>query len=34
MADLANQTGYNIQQTFYSDGHEGNLGLYQIWMGE
>lgn len=34
LADLANQTGYNIQQTYYSDGHEGNLGLYQIWMGE
>ncbi|GAB4503080.1 MAG: hypothetical protein Fur0043_00720 [Anaerolineales bacterium] len=28
---LAASTGFEIAQTFYSDGKEGNLALYQIW---
>lgn len=34
LADLAYHTSFSIQQTFLSDGHEGNLGLYQVWMAE
>ncbi len=29
--DLAIQSGFRIDSTFYSDGKEGNLALYQIW---
>jgi SAM-dependent methyltransferase len=28
---LAGQSGFIIQDEFYSDGKEGNLGLYQVW---
>ncbi len=29
---LAEDTGFFVQQTFYSDGEEDRLGLYQIWQ--
>ena len=28
---LAQETGFQVIKTFYSDGKEGNLGLYQEW---
>jgi SAM-dependent methyltransferase len=28
---LAMDTGFKVLEIFYSDGQEGNLGLYQIW---
>jgi SAM-dependent methyltransferase len=28
---LAQQTGFEIRETFYADGETGNLGLYQVW---
>jgi tRNA (uracil-5-)-methyltransferase TRM9 len=28
---LADQTGFRICETYYSDGVTGNLGVYQIW---
>ena len=28
---LAAETGFQVLDWFYSDGQEGNLGLYQIW---
>jgi 2-polyprenyl-3-methyl-5-hydroxy-6-metoxy-1,4-benzoquinol methylase len=28
---LAAETGFSIRDSFYSDGKEGNIGLYQIW---
>ena len=28
---LAGICGFVVEDTFYSDGHEGNLGLYQSW---
>jgi tRNA (uracil-5-)-methyltransferase TRM9 len=28
---LAAATGFQVSNTFYSDGEPGNLGLYQIW---
>jgi tRNA (uracil-5-)-methyltransferase TRM9 len=31
LTDLAQQTGFKIEESFYSDGKEGNLGLYQVW---
>jgi len=31
LQELAEATGFHIQDTFYSDGETGNLGLYQIW---
>ncbi len=31
---LAEECGYNIQETFYSDGENSKLGLYQIWARE
>ena len=31
LADLARRTGFSVSKTFYSDGKEGNLGLYQVW---
>lgn len=31
LADLARRTGFSVCDTFYSDGKEGNLGLYQVW---
>jgi 2-polyprenyl-3-methyl-5-hydroxy-6-metoxy-1,4-benzoquinol methylase len=32
LSDLARQAGFQVKDSFYSDGHEGNLGLYQIWI--
>jgi hypothetical protein len=29
--NLAEATGFEITETFYSDGEGGNLGLYQVW---
>jgi tRNA (uracil-5-)-methyltransferase TRM9 len=29
--ELAKATGFEITETFYSDGEGGNLGLYQVW---
>jgi len=29
---LAENNGFQVSQTFYSDGAEGNLGLYQCWQ--
>jgi len=31
LSDLAKASGFQIADTFYSDGEAGNLGLYQIW---
>lgn len=31
LAELANQCGFTIENSFYSDGEGGRLGLYQIW---
>jgi len=28
---LANDTGFIVTDSFYSDGEGGNLGLYQVW---
>lgn len=28
---LAAETGFQVLDSFYSDGQEGNLGLYQVW---
>jgi len=28
---LAEASGFHIEETFYSDGESGNLGLYQVW---
>jgi 2-polyprenyl-3-methyl-5-hydroxy-6-metoxy-1,4-benzoquinol methylase len=32
LADYASATGFNVVDTFYSDGAGGRLGLYQVWM--
>lgn len=29
---LADESGFEILETYYSDGQESNLGLYQIWQ--
>jgi tRNA (uracil-5-)-methyltransferase TRM9 len=29
---LAYESGFTVSEVFYSDGNEGNLGLYQIWQ--
>ena len=29
--ELAEATGFQILETFHSDGETGNLGLYQVW---
>jgi tRNA (uracil-5-)-methyltransferase TRM9 len=31
LAALAESSGFSIIETFYSDGKEGNLAIYQIW---
>ena len=31
LQELAEAAGFQITDTFYSDGETGNLGLYQIW---
>ncbi|HBY06444.1 MAG TPA: hypothetical protein DEH22_01125, partial [Chloroflexi bacterium] len=28
---LADETGFRIIESFFSDGESGNLGLYQVW---
>jgi len=30
-SELARASGFQVVDTFYSDGETGNLGLYQIW---
>jgi SAM-dependent methyltransferase len=32
LSTLAGESGFVVQETFYSDGETGNLGLYQIWQ--
>jgi hypothetical protein len=32
LAALADDCGFKVCRHFYSDGHEGNLGLYQVWQ--
>lgn len=31
LAGLAQECGFTIRETFYSDGATGDLGLYQVW---
>jgi SAM-dependent methyltransferase len=31
LKSLAAETGFTVEETFYSDGETGDLGLYQIW---
>ena len=31
LGGLAQESGFQVVDTFYSDGEKGNLGLYQIW---
>jgi tRNA (uracil-5-)-methyltransferase TRM9 len=31
LSRLAEGNGFTVQETFYSDGEGGNLGLYQVW---
>jgi hypothetical protein len=31
LAALAESSGFEIVDTFYSDGKEGNLSIYQVW---
>ena len=31
LSSLAGQTGFEVTDTFYSDGENGDLGLYQVW---
>ena len=28
---LAGEAGFRVEESFYSDGESGNLGLYQVW---
>jgi SAM-dependent methyltransferase len=32
LASLAQQTGFKLLETFFSDGENGKLGLYEIWL--
>ena len=32
LGELAEEAGFRVTDTFYSDGETGNLGLYQVWM--
>jgi len=32
LAELACESGFRILETFYSDGENGRLGLYQVWQ--
>lgn len=32
LSALARATGFNVIETFYSDGESRNLGLYQVWI--
>ena len=31
LEDLATETGFEVLESFYSDGSGGKLGLYQVW---
>jgi 2-polyprenyl-3-methyl-5-hydroxy-6-metoxy-1,4-benzoquinol methylase len=31
LSALAEESGFQVVDTFYSDGETGNLGLYQVW---
>ncbi|HSF82457.1 MAG TPA: class I SAM-dependent methyltransferase [Anaerolineales bacterium] len=31
LQELASRTGFDIRETFYSDGEGGNLAIYQVW---
>jgi len=31
LSDLGEKCGFAVKDRFYSDGKEGNLGLYQVW---
>lgn len=31
LAGLARESGFEVAETFYSDGEGGRLGLYQVW---
>jgi tRNA (uracil-5-)-methyltransferase TRM9 len=32
LSELAQSAGFQVQQSFYSDGKPGNLALYQVWQ--
>lgn len=32
LTQLSQASGFNVAETFYSDGKEGNLALYQVWL--
>ncbi len=32
LSKLAESSGFEIVETFYSDGKEGNLAVYQTWI--
>jgi tRNA (uracil-5-)-methyltransferase TRM9 len=32
LAELAEAVGFRVEESFYSDGEGGRLGLYQVWM--
>lgn len=34
LADLARESGFEIVESFYSDGEGGKLGLYQTWKNK
>jgi tRNA (uracil-5-)-methyltransferase TRM9 len=34
LSDLAATSGFDVSEKFYSDGKEGNLGLYQTWVSK
>jgi 2-polyprenyl-3-methyl-5-hydroxy-6-metoxy-1,4-benzoquinol methylase len=31
LQELAEASGFRVEETFYSDGESGDLGLYQVW---
>jgi hypothetical protein len=31
LSRLAQESGFDVIETFYSDGEGGKLGLYQVW---
>jgi hypothetical protein len=32
LCSLAESSGFEVKESYYSDGKEGNLGLYQSWV--
>lgn len=32
LSELAQATGFQVRDVFYSDGETGNLGLYEVWQ--